>query len=127
PMYADLSWDRLGDQGLQWDAAQARPEPSYQPARQNEVAASPEYPLALVSGTVLYDGGTMFWITEELRNMAVGQVVAVNPADAERMALEPGTPVAVTSPEGSLDLTVIVNEGVKPGTAWIPESLPGAP
>jgi anaerobic selenocysteine-containing dehydrogenase len=69
----------------------------------------------------------MFWITEPLRKMAPGPVVALNPADAQRLALEAGAAVTVSSPEGSLPLTVAIDESVNPGTAWIPESLPGAP
>jgi predicted molibdopterin-dependent oxidoreductase YjgC len=127
PMYAGLTWDALGDQGLQWDAAQVRPRPVYRQVRQKIAARSDDYPLSLVTGTVLFDGGTMFWITEELRRMAAAPVVAISPADAAQMNLADGVPVAVISPEGALDLMVAVNEQVKAGTAWIPQSLPGAP
>jgi NADH-quinone oxidoreductase subunit G len=126
PMYAEFSWNALGDQGLQWDASLARPEPVYRQVQYSTESSTGDE-LALVAGTVLYDAGTMFWITEPLRKMAPGPVVALNPADAQRLALEAGAAVTVSSPEGSLPLTVAIDESVNPGTAWIPESLPGAP
>jgi predicted molibdopterin-dependent oxidoreductase YjgC len=127
PMYAGLTWEALGDQGLQWDASLARTRPSYRQAKQNLVLAEQEYPRALVSGTVLFDGGTLFYSNETLRNIAVSAVVSIHPSDAESMSLAEGTPVSVRSPYGALDLTVKVDAQVQPGTAWIPESLPGAP
>jgi predicted molibdopterin-dependent oxidoreductase YjgC len=127
PMYAGLSWNALGDQGIQWDASLVRPEPVYRQVEQKSPPSSASDELALVTGTVLYDAGTMFWITEPLRKIATGAVVALNPGDAQRLTLETGASVVVSSPEGSLPLTVTIDESVNPGTAWIPESLPGAP
>ncbi|MEZ4633829.1 MAG: molybdopterin dinucleotide binding domain-containing protein [Caldilineaceae bacterium] len=83
--------------------------------------------MALVSGTVLFDGGTLFYNNETLRNIAFPTVVAIHPSDAESLSLAEGTPVSVRSPYGALDLAVKVDAQVQPGTAWIPESLPGAP
>ncbi len=127
PMYAGLSWDALGDQGLQWDAAAVRAMPEYQAAEVTDAPIAQDGDLALVTGPVLYDGGTLFWLTEPMRTMAAGPMVAVNPADAARMNLAEGAAVAVRSPEGSLSLAVKFDVRVAPGTAWIPESLPGAP
>ncbi len=127
PMYAGLTWDALGDQGLQWDAAQVRPRPVYRQARQSKLADVPDYPLSLVSGTVLYDGGTLFYINEALRNMAFDAVVVLHPSDAAALSMADGTAVSVHSPHGALNLAVKISTQVQPGTAWIPESLPGAP
>ncbi|MBX2999287.1 MAG: NADH-quinone oxidoreductase subunit NuoG [Caldilineaceae bacterium] len=127
PIYAGITWDALGDQGVQWDAAKVRPEPVYAQVEADRGSSNADYPLALVTGTVLFDGGTMFWITPELRKIAFDAVVALNPSDADQLALSAGTPVSVISPEGALDLTVTISEQIQPGTAWIPESLPGAP
>jgi NADH-quinone oxidoreductase chain G len=127
PIYAGITWDALGDQGVQWDAEKVRPQPVYAQANAEKSGGNADYPLALVTGTVLFDGGTMFWITPELRKIAFDAVVALNPADAAQLAVSAGTPVSVVSPEGALDLKVTVSEQVQPGTVWIPESLPGAP
>jgi NADH-quinone oxidoreductase chain G len=127
PIYAGITWDTLGDQGMQWDAAKVRPQPVYAQVEVQNDGGIADYPLALVTGTVLFDGGTMFWITPELRKIAFDATVTLNPADAEQLALTAGTLVSVVSPEGALDLKVTVSEQVQPGTVWIPESLPGAP
>ena len=127
PIYRGLIWDALGDQGLQWDASSLRGKPELKEVRQKMAKGSKEYPLTLVTGTVLYDGGTLFSATEKLHSIASGPVVGLSPADAAKLGLVEGASVAVSSPEGSLALTVHVNEQVQPGSAWIPESLPGAP
>lgn len=127
PIYSGLTWDALGDQGLQWDAAQARPTAEYRRAVQPDLAAADEYPFALVTGTVSYDSGNMFALTKEMQNMAFGPTVAISPADAEKLALVDAAPVTVSSAHGQLLVQVKVNEQVKPGTVWIPESLPLAP
>ena len=69
----------------------------------------------------------MFRLTEQMRAMARGAAVGLNPADAADIGVETGAPVRVQSDAGSLEMTVAVDEQVQLGTAWIPESLPGAP
>ncbi len=130
PGYAGLTWEALGDQGIQWDAESAAVVAADQAGDEEaaaETAGGDDYPLALVSGTVLYDGGTLFRLTEEMQGMAHGATVGLNPADAADIGVETGAPVRVQSEAGSLELTVAVDEQVQLGTAWIPESLPGAP
>ena len=131
PGYAGLTWEALGDQGIQWDAEAAVAVHSTGQVGGEEAAAEAgaggDYPLTLVSGTVLYDGGTLFRLTEQMQGMARGATVGLNPADATGIGVEAGAPVRVQSEVGSLELTVAVDEQVQPGTAWIPESLPGAP
>ena len=144
PGYAGLTWDALGDQGIQWNAesAPAAAAIAQRDGEENSAAApadgraaliqpsdsaSVDYPLSLVTGTVLYDGGTLFRLTGQMRGMAHGATVSINPADAAAIGVEAGAPVTVRSEQGSLALTVAVDAQVQTGTAWIPESLPGAP
>jgi NADH-quinone oxidoreductase subunit G len=127
PIYRGLTWEALGDQGLQWDAAALRGKPELKEVRQKMAKGSKEYPLTLVTGTVLFDGGTLFSVTEKLGGVTVGPVVGLSPVDATKLGLAEGAAVAVSSPEGSLSLSVRISEQVQPGSAWIPESLPGAP
>ncbi|MCB9156815.1 MAG: NADH-quinone oxidoreductase subunit NuoG [Caldilineaceae bacterium] len=127
PIYGGLTWEALGDQGLQWDAAQVRPTAEYRQAVQSEATASAEYPFALVTGTVSYDGGNMFALTKQMHNIAYGPIVGISPADADRLSVADATPVTVSSPYGALQVQVKISEQVKPGTVWIPESLPQSP
>ena len=131
PAYAGLTWEALGDQGLQWDAGSA-PATESSGGRTSErmpefAADNAEFPLNLVTGTVLYDGGTLFSLTDQMQGMAHGATVTLNPADAAEFGLDPGSAVTVESEQGQLDLTVGTDVQVQTGTAWIPESLPGAP
>ena len=131
PAYAGLNWEALGDQGRQW-AAEAAPatEDSTGRATAGVPAGAPaeaDYPLSLVTGTVLYDGGTLFGLTEQMHGMAHSATVTLNPADAATFGVEAGSPVTVQSDQGQLEVTAAVDAQVQIGTAWIPESLPGAP
>jgi NADH-quinone oxidoreductase chain G len=129
PGYDGLTWEALGDQGRQWDADSAPAAAAHGSAEGASTAGSDngEYPLSLVTGTVLYDGGTLFSLTEEMHGMAHGATVTLNPADAAAIGVDAGSPVTVQSEQGDLALIAAVDAQVQTGTAWIPESLPGAP
>jgi NADH-quinone oxidoreductase chain G len=127
PMYNGLTWDALGDQGIQWDAASVRPPAESQLAAQPTLTRSEAYPLTLVSGTVLFDGGRLFRSTSHLHTIAHPSVVGLHPADAEKLQIRDGSEVTVRSAHGAITLAAKIDGQVQPGTAWIPESLPGAP
>ena len=129
PGYDGLTWEALGDQGRQWDGNVAPAAAAHGSAEGASTAGSDngEYPLSLVTGTVLYDGGTLFSLTEEMHGMAHGATVTLNPADAAAIGVDAGSPVTVQSEQGDLALIAAVDAQVQTGTAWIPESLPGAP
>ena len=121
PFYAGLTWSALGDQGIQWDASAVPQQPDYrpvaQPARPGERRA-----FALVTGTALYDGGGMFYRTEQMRNMAYNGVALLHPDDAAALAVSDGATLTVRNDRGELALTARLNDTVQPGTVWIPES-----
>ncbi len=130
PIYAGLTWEALGDQGLQWSVADhsyVLPEMSYGRAVQPDLPSAADGALALLSGSVLYDGGALFSLTERMKNMSFGATVHLNPADAEKLDIAAGEVVTVRSDQGELTLAVKLDATVKAGVAWIPESLPGAP
>lgn len=129
PTYAGLTWASLGDQGQQWqvmDHPYVLPDPTFRKAEQ---APLPEGDggLRLVGGTVLYDAGSLFGMTKQMASMAFGACVGVNPADAAKLALAEGDAVTVKNEHGELDLAVKLMDSIKPGTVWVPASLPGAP
>jgi len=126
PIYSGLTWEALGDQGMQWDAAKVRSKPVYREAEQRLVP-SENQPYTLVSGTVLFDGGNLFQLTTQMHNMAFGTKVGINPADAKNLGVAEGVTVKVVNRNGELRLTAKVDSQVQQGTIWIPESLPGAP
>jgi NADH-quinone oxidoreductase subunit G len=128
PIYAGLTWEAIGDQGLQWSVADhsyVQPELSYARAVQPELPKT-DGGLMLMSGSVLYDGGNLFGLTKQMKNMAFGAEVRLNPADGEKLGAADGATVTVRSDYGALTLAIKLDATVKPGVAWIPESLPGA-
>ena len=130
PQYDGLTWEALGDQGLQWDATSTRPVAAYRKAEQADLSAlkpNGDNSFALVTGTVSYDGGNMFALTGQMHGISFGTSVAMNPADAERLGVDPDSAVVVGSAHGELSLTVRFDKQVQVGTLWIPESLGGAP
>ena len=129
PIYNGLTWEALGDQGLQWSVADhsyVQPEMSYARAVQPDLPKA-DGGLTLMSGAVLYDGGNLFGLTKQMQNMAFGAEVRLNPADGAKLGAADGETVTVRSDYGALTLAVKLDATVKPGVAWIPESLPGAP
>jgi predicted molibdopterin-dependent oxidoreductase YjgC len=126
PIYSGMSWDALGDQGRQWDAAKVRAKAQYKEAEQRLVSTE-EQAFTVVSGTVLFDGGNLFRLTTQMHNIAFGAQVGLHPADAAKLGVADGGAVKVQNKHGALTLTAKVDEQVKAGTVWIPESLPGAP
>jgi predicted molibdopterin-dependent oxidoreductase YjgC len=134
PAYAGITWAGLGTEGRQWplDAQSAGSRRLSVPSRPAVVSApsgsdGQRFPYALVTGRVLYDGGTLFKPSEDAQGIAVPVAVGVNPQDAAREKLEGGAPATVASASGVLTLPVAIDERVQAGTLWIPYSLPGAP
>ncbi|MCL4861090.1 MAG: NADH-quinone oxidoreductase subunit NuoG [Caldilineaceae bacterium] len=127
PIYAGLTWDALGDQGVQWDASLVRPQPVYRAAEQLPLPAPTGDQLALVTGAVTYDGGTLFYQGEVMPQLAFPAAVVLNPVDAARLQVEEGAAVTVRNANGELSVAVKLDAQVQPGAAWVPEGLPGAP
>lgn len=141
PMYDKLSWATLGDEGQQWPWELPKAEASRPaggvlstaqrrlvvPERRSTSQATSDFPYALVTGRVLFDGGTLVRQTEVAEKVAVPLAVAINPADAAREKLAAGQAVLVSSAAGQLTLALRLDQAVQPGTLWIPLSLPGAP
>ena len=125
PQYAGLTWAALGDSGLQWDASTARVPAEYSAVEQPTLTDASDG-LALVGGTVLYDAGTLFAATAALQGK-VAAVVSLHPSDAEGLGVQDGDAVTIRNEHGSIGLVTKLDAQVRPGTAWIPESLPGAP
>ena len=78
-------------------------------------------------GKVLYDGGELFGLTKQMAGVSFGPHAALHPDDAARLGLTAEDPVQVRNEHGTISLHVKVEAAVKPGTVWIPASLPGAP
>jgi formate dehydrogenase major subunit len=129
PAYAGLSWDRLGDAGLQWPAeAAADPAQPSAPVSVVPVARRPSGGYWLVSGPVLWDDGAfMRYGPRQVRNLAPAPFVALNRADIQAAGLPENTEVVVRVGQTKLLLVLHADPAVAPGTAWIPYELDGRP
>jgi NADH-quinone oxidoreductase chain G len=133
PPYAGLRWETLGEGGVQWPVsaltrAPRRPELAPAPAATASAAAQAPGSLRLVSGPLLWDGGLfMQHAPDQVRQLTPAPFVALNGADLAAAKLAEGGQVTVTSPHGSVSLTLKADASVQPGTAWIPADLAGLP
>jgi NADH-quinone oxidoreductase chain G len=128
PPYAALRWEALGEGGVQWPvSALVRAPRKPEPAAVAAPAATPGS-LRLASGPLLWDGGLfMQHAPEQVRQLTPAPFVALNGADLAAAKLTAGGQVTVTSPHGSVTLTLKADASVQPGTAWIPANLAGRP
>ena len=101
---------------------------AYRKVEQEVPQEGNERSFKLVAGTVLYDGGDMFRLTDKMQNLALGPVVGVSPSDANRLGITHGKDVVVVSnSHGKLTLQAKIDAQIQPGTVWIPQSLLDAP
>jgi predicted molibdopterin-dependent oxidoreductase YjgC len=80
------------------------------------------FPVVLTTGRMLehYHTGTMTRRSVGLEGLAPGPFVEVNDADAEKISVNDGDSVRVTSRRGSIDLPAKVGSRVDPGVVFIP-------
>ena len=140
PMLAGLSHERLDREGgIQWPC----PEPSHPgtprlyasdfprglgkfvPVVQTDPAREEpdeRFPFILNTGRVLYHwhGGTITRRVDGLVDSWPELRVAVNPADAARLEIQPGEAVRVRSRRGSLEAVAFVTADVASGSVFVP-------
>lgn len=91
-------------------------------ARYRSANADGQRPFTLLMGQVLYHSGKLSTAAPGLIKVApnTGRL-RMNPSDMERLGLQEGTTVKVTSDRGSLQLGVQADQGVAPQTCFFPE------
>ncbi len=82
------------------------------------------YALRLVSSHVLYDGGVMTTATPWFAPLVRTAVLRVHPQDRDRIGVDDGGAVRVTSAQGQLDLAVRGDAAIAAGTAVLAWNLP---
>jgi formate dehydrogenase major subunit/formate dehydrogenase alpha subunit len=86
-----------------------------------------EYPLVLTTGRVLYHwhGGEMTRRAKGLLEVYPTTLVEINPEDAERLGVEDGQPVRLTSRRGEVRAVAQVTDRVPPGVVFGNFHFPG--
>ncbi len=140
PFLAGISHDRLDREGgIQWPCptsdhpgtrilhAESFPigKARFVPVEQTaEAAELPDhaFPFLLNTGRILYHwhGGTLTRRVKGLLELAPRLEVAINPEDAQRLGLDQGTLVRLTSRRGELTAYAQITEAVRAGEVFIP-------
>ncbi len=119
--YEGLSYGSLGDDGIQvkMEGRTRRfTQADFQP-----LATEAAYPLALVTGRLLYDRGSPCAQSEIMRELIPEPFVEINPADAETLGIADQDRVTVSSTRDSLELTARVSDDVRRGCVFVPQRL----
>jgi len=119
--YEGLSYGSLGDDGIRvkMEGRTRRfAQADFQP-----LATEAAYPLALVTGRLLYDRGSPCAQSEIMRELIPEPFVEINPADAEALGIADQDRVTVSSTRDSLELTARVSDDVRPGCVFVPQRL----
>ena len=135
PQYAGMTYDRLGEQGLQWPCpTEDHPGTRFLhqgqftrgkgllqgiPFQQPAELTDDEYPILLTTGRMLYHYNIMTRHSQNLEWLRPYELAEVNPADAERLGLVENELVRVTSRRGSITTRITVTEQVPPGTMFM--------
>ncbi len=85
------------------------------------------YALRLVSSRTLYDDGVMTSATPAFGALVPVAELRVNPHDHDRVGVEDGAAVRVTSARGQLDLPIRSDRGVPAGSAVVVWNAPDRP
>ncbi len=95
------------------------------PAASGSMApANDAYSLRLVATRRMYDNGTMVQACPASAGLAAAVQVRLNPADFDKLGVEPGAIVKVLSGKGELMAPVAIDVGVPVGSAAIPANAP---
>jgi len=137
PSYGGISWERVGDTGLQWPCpAEEHPGTPFlhkghfargrglmKGIRHREPAELPdeEYPLVLTTGRLLeqFHTGTMTRKSAGLNNLA-GPRVMIAAEDADELGISNGETVKIASRRGEIQAPAFVTRRIGKGTIYIP-------
>ncbi|AOW80909.1 formate dehydrogenase subunit alpha [Halodesulfurarchaeum formicicum] len=137
-IYGGITYDRIGDEGIQWPCETTEEEGtqylhkeefptedglgkirgvSHQPPAEVE---DEEYPLVLTTGRIEehYNTGEMSRRSENLMRKTDHNFIHVHPADAEARGIEDGDVVELRTRRGEIDVTAVVTEETKQGVVW---------
>lgn len=133
PFFAGVKWDELGDNGKQWPVLADGTDTKILHKEEfkrgkgkfifKEFVETPEildhaeeFPFILTTNRVLehYNVGTM---TRRTGNAAIigEDILMINPTDAEKISAKTGDKIHVESARGSVTITALVSDEVKPG------------
>jgi NADH-quinone oxidoreductase chain G len=89
--------------------------------------ADAAYPLALVTGRLLYNQSSLLVQSEIMRQFVHEPFIEINPADAKALGIADQDAVMVSSARDSLELKARVSDDIRPGCVFVPLRLSEMP
>jgi NADH-quinone oxidoreductase chain G len=122
PLYADITYEDLGDKGKMVASPGGRKSYSFTPLEVAEPEGGTDsgYPLLLRTGSMLFHSGSLSTHAPALNEIGPGGWVEVSPADAGTFGLGEGQKVMVTSRKGSLEAKVKISRKQAKGIVSVP-------
>jgi predicted molibdopterin-dependent oxidoreductase YjgC len=122
PLYADITYDDLGDKGKMVASPAAPKSYRFTPLEIAEPAgaADGDYPLLLRTGSMLFHSGSLSTHSPALNEIGPGGRVEVSTADAGTFGLGDGQKVKITSSKGSLEAKVTISRKQVKGMVYMP-------
>lgn len=138
PIYGGISYDRLDPFGLQWPCLSedhpgtvylhkdkfAKGKGTFMPCAYVAADELPddEYDFVLSTGRIYWHWhtGTMTRRTSTLDREVPAGYVEINPKDAEKLNVQNGHQVKISSRRGQIETNVLVTEKVKEGSVFVP-------
>jgi len=138
PIYGGMSYDRIGEMGLQWPCPDAEHPGTpilhvtkfsrglghlsavdWQPPAEEP---DEQYPFIFTTGRVLYHfhTGSMTRRSEGLDTICPEAVVEINTEDASRLGVAGGDVVKVASRRGEVQAKALVSGKTEPGVVFMP-------
>jgi predicted molibdopterin-dependent oxidoreductase YjgC len=138
PSYAGITYNRIGDQGLQWPCPSVEDPGTpilhvdkfsrglghlsavdWQPPAEEP---DEEYPFVFTTGRVLYHyhTGSMTRRSHGLDAIFPGPMVEINDQDAARMGVSGGQKVRIASRRGAVEAAALVSATTDPGVIFMP-------
>lgn len=138
PSYAGMSYARLGLDGLQWPCPTAdhpgtqflhpvqftRGRGKFHAVQYQQPAELPdaEYPYFLTTGRMFahYHTGTMTRVSPALDREQPTGYVEINPEDADKLQVQEGEVLIISSPRGRIEVPAKISPEVNPGNLFLP-------
>ncbi|MEP7200519.1 MAG: molybdopterin dinucleotide binding domain-containing protein, partial [Chloroflexota bacterium] len=127
-LYEGTSYETVGGQGMVMPSAAENSESKFEltfvaPAMPADVGSAITAPLQLVAPRVLYDAGTLIAETELLRAVTPASYADLNRADAERLGVNDGDTIRLTTANGAVAVTARVDGRAPVGVVVAPMNL----
>jgi formate dehydrogenase alpha subunit len=131
PLYAGITYGRLGEKGLQWPCVSAGDSGSkylyedgfpagnaeFKPVEDclSEAKSSSEFPFILVPVQSLCHSGSFSLWSQTLGELSQDRSAELNAEDAKRLQVESGTMITISSSKGAITVPSKITERTPPG------------